>query len=687
MEENLSQFSDSANKILDKVLSEKTGLDLRFGDSALVAESLSRQGELCLLNADLQGGLQFFDQALKLDPENASLYLNQGLSLYEYGRNEGKEKALLIASKKFKMATVLSSDLFEAWHIWGASLSFLGKTYKEHHYFIEAEEKLRKAISYSESIPLDTLGELYWDYANVLASLAEHSKEALDWQMSIDSFQKASSYQEQLPADFWIDYGTSCQKLSSYINDIRLCIKAIHCFKHALSQNANAGHEGWKRLSHSLHYLYSYTHDEDHFTQANECFSAAAQLRPNEADLWHSWARFLLESGRNTQDSKKLRVALEKCQRAHECDSGNATILATWGETIALLGQMTERLDLLYEGQNKITEAQAIGEDNPYVWYSLGQCLNSFGNYFCDFDYHYQAIEKLQQGLSLDRTLHTHWHAIGMSYFFVGQLETDPDAIEKGLRFFTKALELQPNNSYYHFDYSNALSRMGEFRQDQSWLEMAVTEFERTLALQKNAIYIHPEWLFQYARSLDLLGDFYEEESYYTRALEILSQVLMVDPDFLGIHHQIALCFSHLGELNGELDNFYKALHYFRLASKHEEENDQVMLDLGLTLVNISQHTLDSAEAEACFRDAETKLTQAAKGGHLQAYYHLACLYSLLAQHEKAMHFILKADDFASLPSLEELLQDEWLESLRATSEFREFLLQLENRPNLQEEC
>ena len=79
-------------------------------------------------------------------------------------------------------------------------------------------------------------------------------------------------------------------------------------------------------------------------------------------------------------------------------------------------------------------------------------------------------------------------------------------------------------------------------------------------------------------------------------------------------------------------------------------------------------------------------MMQAAKLGNAQAYYNLCCLFSLLGDYEKAMHFIRKADLFAALPPLEEIQADEWLDGLRDTSAFQEFVLALEQRPNLKEE-
>jgi hypothetical protein len=68
------------------------------------------------------------------------------------------------------------------------------------------------------------------------------------------------------------------------------------------------------------------------------------------------------------------------------------------------------------------------------------------------------------------------------------------------------------------------------------------------------------------------------------------------------------------------------------------------------------------------------KLLTAAKLGNEQALYPLACLHSILGHYETSLMLLEKARVAKSLPPLEELLDDEWLDGLRHTPEFQEFL-------------
>lgn len=641
------------------------------------------EGELLLLRGHLADALERFDMAESIAPPAASVFYREALALLEYGSSENHKGALTKACKKFKQALQLAPTHQEAWHAWGGALITLGELTGSFHFFQEACDKLARAIRLIEGTDSPLSADLYWDYGNAWSRLSEHSEEAMDLQCAVQAFQKASALLQPLPSDFWVDYGKAHFALTEKVRDIRPLVKAISCLKYAITLD-NGSAAAWEILAESLELLYQHTHDEDHFNQANDCFANATRLCPRNTELWIQWARSLIRSASQNGDLKRLRSALEKCHQAYVRDPRDPLILATWAEALALLGQLTERLDLLYEAQNKISEALEITDDEPLVWYSLGKCFCGFAAYFNDSDYYYQAIEKFQAGVSIDRTAAYLWEALATTYATVGKVEGDLEALETSLKFFQKSLSFKTSSSLI-IQHAQVLSRIGEIHHSQQWLDCAAQQFEQALAMQKNALYIHPDWLFHYASVLDLLGDYSDSERYYQRALEIFTHVLMIDPDFPRIHHRLAQVFCHLGELMGEVDYFYRAIHHLRLALKQEDEDDQIILDWSIVLINIIQHAPFSVDVDQLYRDAEQKMTLSAKLGNLQAYYHLSCLYSLQRQYEKSFQFLLKAQEFKALPPIEELLQDDWLDGLRMTSDFRAFIARFENRPNYEE--
>jgi hypothetical protein len=71
---------------------------------------------------------------------------------------------------------------------------------------------------------------------------------------------------------------------------------------------------------------------------------------------------------------------------------------------------------------------------------------------------------------------------------------------------------------------------------------------------------------------------------------------------------------------------------------------------------------------------AEIDLLKAAESGKEEAFYPLACLYSLEKMHEVAMDYLYRAERAGSLPDNETLLHEVWLEEMHHISSFQEFL-------------
>lgn len=639
-------------------------------------DSFFRQGELRLLHGD-SSGVQFFDLALQLDPSNANLYYDQGLALLEFGSEKGREKNLLLAAKRFKFATSLNPSYFEAWLAWGNTLFLLGKTTQEFHYFLSAEGVYRKAIALQEGQSSDALADLYWNQGRVWSVLGKKSKEPSDMQSSLEAFRKALTYQEDLPIDFWHDYGYGCLDVGLYMNDLTYFIQGIHCFKNAVSINISS-FESWSHLATALSKFYQFTHDEDHFIQANECYTTAAQLNSQNSILWFHWAELLYTSGRLIKDPKRTRAAIEKCRKAQDLDEGNPYILGLLSEALAMLGVLKEDIGLIHEAQNTLIEL-VEEEPTPALLHSYGFVLFCLGQYFNDLDYFYQATEKFQEGLSIDRSCHKLWHALGYSYAHAAQIEEDPTVFEKAHKFYQKAIALQ-GLSFYYFDYGYSLLKYAEYHNDPQIFETALNHFECALNLQKDSMYIHPDWLFYYGVTLDHLAGFQDDLTLYGKSLEVLQHVLMIDPEYPQIHHHLALVYSHLAELGLDPLPYTQACYHYKLAYKRQEENDQIILDWAITLAAFGDSLENPEESFSYFKDAEFKMTQAAKLGNVHAYYHLACLYSLLNQLDTSMYFMKKAADFEALPPIQELVDDDWLENLRGTSSFEHFLSFLESK-------
>ena len=56
-----------------------------------------------------------------------------------------------LASKNFKIAVSLDTEIFDFWLAWGNVLFVLGNQKEEYHYFLEAKKKYKQAIGLSKN--------------------------------------------------------------------------------------------------------------------------------------------------------------------------------------------------------------------------------------------------------------------------------------------------------------------------------------------------------------------------------------------------------------------------------------------------------------------------------------------------------------------------------------------------------
>lgn len=643
----------------------------------LSSRSLSA-GEIALFNDDLNA-LPHFEAAATLASDNPEVWYREGTAFYEYGIGEGKEKALLLASRYFKLAAQLAPERPEIWSAWGSTLLQLGKSYSEHHYYLEAKEKLQKAVELGKELPKQALAVLHWNYGLVWTELAQHSGEAIDVQLAIQAFRTSMDCEENPPPEFLNDSGNAYLQMGLLVNDSRLFLQAVELLNRATAQNP-LYMEAWASLANVYAQLYINTMDEKYSAKACACYERLSSEEPYDADHWLGWSQILGESGRLNRDAKKIRLSIEKAIRGYTLDTDHAPLLYQWVEALSHLGSLTGRLDLLIEAENKILSAHDKFGDDPDLWHAYGICLIAFGQYYSDPDYYEFAIEKLQYGLSLDRTNAEIWHALALAHAHIANLTDDLDMIERSTRFYSRALDLKPFCPALMFDAANAWLLSCDLRDNPKDLDQAVHLYETLLQTQKDALLNHPEWLFQYTTALEWLGEYNADETYFARAADLYMHVLLIDPETPKIHFRIAMCFVKLAEYSLEGEFYRRALHYFSFAIRQDEEDDAAWLEWGLASIHLAHHSIDAEAIFQCYADAEQKLIRAGQFGNLSAFYNLASLYSILGRYDEAMDLIYKAESASVLPSIEEMFEDEWLDNLRNTEMFTQFLSNLETR-------
>lgn len=594
--------------------------------------------------------LNQLEEKIDIDPTSPELFYEQGLALFESGSEKNCIKTLRKSVHYFKQATLLEPTHVEAWHGWGCALFLLGR--KED--LQGAKEKLDIALKLAPHQP-----DLHWDTALIYLKLSDHSGEIDDIFKALSHFKKCEdkiSYFE-----FWNSYGNAYIRLSEQIDDMRPIKQAIGCFKHAIALSLTNS-DGWLGLARSLQKLYRFSHENDHYNQACDCFAAAIQLLPEKTEIAIERIAFMIETALQTKETSKLRVAIDKCEQA----PSSPHLLAYWSVALAFLGARTNRIELLHEAEEKITLAlkNNLRTDDRLLIFLSGQSFFALAEYHCDLDLYFQAVEEFQASLSLDRTQLYCWVWMGHSYSAVYELTGDVTYLERALHFYSKSLQIK-NDPHLYFEIASLLIEMGDEGNSDLPIQQAISYLEYLFQTYKAISFDHPEWFYHYGIALSKLGDFDEDPTLLHKALEAYINVLMFNPNHPKIHHRIGIVYSHLGDILNDTDYLFRSLHHFKLASKNQEEDEALLIDWGLALLCIG---------EDGYREAEVKFMQAALLGNQEVFYHLACLYSLKGSYDLAITYLQKSHASQNLPPIEDIMDDEWLDSIRLTQQFQEFI-------------
>jgi tetratricopeptide (TPR) repeat protein len=278
---------------------------------------------------------------------------------------------------------------------------------------------------------------------------------------------------------------------------------------------------------------------------------------------------------------------------------------------------------------------------------------------------------------------------MALAYNSLGEMQGDPYILEKALESFAHSARLHDGlEPHFWNDWGAALMRMTEMTGSQAYLIEAIEKFEYAIAVQggdQDTTVVDPQLLYNYGCALDFLGDFSDDEQHYQHAIKVLTQVVILDPDFVHARYNLGLAWSHLAELISDIESFEKAGEQFQRSVTIDSEDEMAWNDWGLALLNLSRMVNDpmnKERADALQEEAEAKLLHAVGLGSLPALYNLVCLYSLDHNYEAAMHYLQRAQASGALPPLNDVVQDEWLESLRETEAFRAFILQFSNPLN-----
>lgn len=677
-------FSEKKFDELESFRSEKSWKSLDENDRSLLASLFIMLGEKQFNEGNLLADENFV-LAQQVAPQNPDIFLKIG-NIYS---GDSTVNSLKKAEESFKKSLQLKPKQFRPTVSLGNVYNTMGLITHEFSHFYQAQDIFIEAESIGLNENSEILSHFYWHWGVSHFCLGKHSGEVIDFHSAVDKFDQAAKLGLQ-DKTFWNAYGDALAEIAILLSRNDLFFQVIELYRNAVRQ-AFDFFPGWLNLACVYQRLYEIHLAEDYFHQACECFKMASQIYDSHPLLWLKWAQLQAAEGKLRSDTTLIKDSFEKFAKADSCDPNNALILGLWGEALLLCGAQIENIELLRKAQEKIIQSLEINPESSETWYIYGSCLYELGRYFNQEDYYHQAVDKFQFGLSIKQNEPLLWYGLAITCYAIGELKGDLHWIEKSNNLFSRVLEFRGHGFKPLWnDWAITLMKLAEITNEKSYLDSALEKFEHIIPLDPDRWddeIPNPEWLYNYGCALDFLGDFTEDIENYELAIQALAKVVQIDPEYTNARYNLALSLAHLGELVRDVECFHKSIEQFQILLGQDNEDELAWADYGLTIMHLAELIHDNTRPEQSlklFEIAEGKFIQSVALGNTQAFYHLACLHSLQGDFEGALHYLERAEGANSLPSLEQLLHDEWLEGVRGHMGFRNFIshLSAKNMPD-----
>lgn len=619
---------------------------------------------------ELAGNLLSGEEPQAITPDGLC---QQASILYRYGILKQERAPLFEALNRLMHAEEMQSPLNPSWHhLWGNILVHLGRLIHDYS-FVE-----KGLAHYIQATTEEINTRLFWDCGQAWIFLGIHSSEFADIQKGLEKFAAAERLGCSAP-HFFIDYAIGLMVIALQTGEPGYLEKGLAFVSNVISESEGQKqlHErAWMTYAVLCKQRYYLTHLQSHFEEADVALCEAILSASEIADLWLEWGEFYLYAGWLRHDMKLMEIALDKLTSSKVKEADTLRVAALLGKALVSLGLYLEDVKLMQEGKERILAALDVASKHAALTNAWAFAELSFGLYFSDPKRFVVAAAYFEKGIENDSLSIQDWHGLFLTYVTWGMALEDSTLVRKGIHMISRLCSLRPFASIHWNEWGIALVQLKQLETDrepaQSLIEEAIIKFQYALSLKDD-----PEFLYNLGGAFDQLGDLSGEAREYERAIEIFSQLHEQLPQEPHIRYRLALALSHLGEYCGDAESLEHACALFRSLADADVEDGVLWGDLGYTLLNLSELIYDSIhpeKGEELRREAEKRLLHAVEAGDSEANYHLACLYSLTGYFDASIRFLRRAEALDVLPPQEDLEHDEWLENVRATELFKEFI-------------
>ena len=324
--------------------------------------------------------------------------------------------------------------------------------------------------------------------------------------------------------------------------------------------------------------------DADNFEEAINCYANAAQIDPENADIYRNWCETISYLVGTSQYESLIENACKKFRNAVPVDTENADIIHYWGNVLGDLGFTKQNESLIYKACEKYAKAHQINSNNPDILNSWGCTLADLGFIRQDELLMLKACEKYEKAMQLDRknTLISSYWAYILSYLY--NIELDGSLLLNAFEKYDEIMQPGSNDADFFYNWGLTLFERGRTEQDEQSLHTACEKFDKATQPNSERVDILCSW----GNALLNLYTLKQDNSLLADATEKFEKAKKLDPkNASNIYCYWGHALSKLFTNNHEVSLLEKAREKYSRAAQKKSDRVCIFIRWGIMLLNL----------------------------------------------------------------------------------------------------
>jgi len=488
-------------------------------------------------NGSIEEAISAYDVALKIDPENATIWQTKGLLLALIGKDDDALMAHQNALDLFNKTIEKNPEDAEAWFFKAGTLRLMDR-------LDEAVIAYDVAIELQDQRDADSyIAWAAWEgKAGVLMELGRYNE-------SIEAYDRSIAL---IPANDTKTKAFVYSTKGMYLNNVGMYEKAVEAYDKALVISGKRSQLYLPALQNKGIALL----DMGSYEEAIETFDEVIEIDSGFGG-WYGKGQALKALGRYNESIAAFDESLEKYP-------DNPLAWVDKGEALQALGRHEEAITAYDEAIETAGSSPSFIDEgtSAKAWHNKGLSLKALDRtseaetaFAKSEDLGYKASSAAQD-IDADS-----WMETGQKLLENGSFEEADVAFNKALDIYNGSIEADPQDSKAWVGIGDALSRMMDFSWDQDKFNSSLAAYERALELDPRNVdaWIGKGRILCNTGFAIIEGVLYDEGR-HNESLVAFDRALELDPDNAGAWKGKAFALSILGRTNESLEAFDKAI-------------------------------------------------------------------------------------------------------------------------------